>query len=351
MIMGSGEMLNEQFVLKMMEPYLNSKRELSRFEFVEIFSELDRSEQLEVAGIILKNGISVVEEKEEDLKEFENVPILDTPDNEHKYHHLMHLTNEQLCVMYQNGETSALGALLEKNKRFVYKMAVKVNREYRPASLTMDDLYMEGNLGMIEAAKRFDVSLDFKFTTYSWHWVRQKMERAIMDTGYMIRLPVHMFEKLIKLNNCRKRHSNATPEELLEYLSVEGGLKLTREELVKLLVYSDIYTSTTSLNDVVGENESTERIEFIPDPTMNTEEIVINERLKDELKRVMSTLTKRERKIIDLRFGLTTGSGMTLEQVGKEFNVTRERIRQIEAKALRKLRHPSRARKLKDYYS
>ena len=229
-------------------------------------------------------------------------------------------------------------------------MAIKINKEYRPALLTLDDLFMEGNLGMIEAANRFDVHLDFKFTTYAWHWIRQKIVRSTMDTGYMIRLPVHMFEKLIKLNNCRKRHTDASFDELIEYMKAEGGLDLTSEQLMQLLVYSDMYTRTTSLNDVVGDDETTEIIEFIPDPAMNTEEMAINDRLREDLKKVVSTLTQREQRIIDLRFGLTTGKEMTLEQVGKEFNVTRERIRQIESKALGKLRHPSRSRRLKDYY-
>lgn len=343
-------MLNEQFILKRMEPYLNNKRQLSRFEFLELFSELGRDEQLEVAGIIIRNGITVVEEKEEDFREFEHVEILNNQNNGQDYSKLIHLTNEQLCVMYQQGDLNALGALLEKNKRFVYKMAVKINREYRPASLTLDDLFMEGNLGMIEAANRFDAQLDYKFTTYAWHWIRQKIVRSTMDTGYMIRLPVHMFEKLIKLNNCRKRHTSASFDELLEYMKTEGGLDLSSEQLMQLLVYSDMYTSTASLNDVVGDDEETEKIEFIPDPAMNTEEMAINDRLREDLKKAISTLTQREQKIIDLRFGLTTGKEMTLEQVGKEFNVTRERIRQIEAKALRKLRHPSRSRRLKDYY-
>lgn len=343
-------MLNEQFILRMMEPYLNSKRELSRFEFMELFADLDRGEQLEVAGIILKNGINVVEEKEEETQELEGVDILRGKESDTGHLKLMHLTNEQLCVLFQQGDQNALSALLEKNKRFVYQLAIKVYREYRPASLTIDDLYMEGNLGMIEAANRFDVSLDYKFTTYAWHWIRQKIVRGTMDSGYLIRLPVHVFEKLIKINNCRKRHPDSTFDELRDYLITEGELELTDEELSKLLAYSELYTSTTSLNAVVGENEETELIEFVPDPNVNTEEIVINDQLKDDLKRVISTLTEREQKIIDKRFGLTTGKEMTLEQIGKEFNVTRERIRQIEEKALRKLRHPSRSRHLKEYY-
>ena len=133
-------------------------------------------------------------------------------------------------------------------------------------------------------------------------------------------------------------------------MKAEGGLDLTSEQLMQLLVYSDMYTRTTSLNDVVGDDETTEIIEFIPDPAMNTEEMAINDRLREDLKKVVSTLTQREQRIVDLRFGLTTGKEMTLEQVGKEFNVTRERIRQIESKALGKLRHPSRSRLLKDYY-
>jgi RNA polymerase primary sigma factor len=208
---------------------------------------------------------------------------------------------------------------------------------------------MEGNLGLLEAAKKFDVNMGYMFTTYAWHWIRQKMVRTSIDTGYMIRIPVHLFDQLIKVNNCRRRHSDATFEELLEFLRIEDEMELSPGKLDGLIAYSDLYLNTSSLNDVIGEDGDTERIEFIPDENMEIEEIIIGHQLREDLRKVLATLTEREQKVLDLRFGLTNGNEMTLEEVGAIYSVTRERIRQIEAKALRKLRHPSRLKKLTGY--
>ncbi len=342
-------MLNEQYILNKMHPYLNSKRELSEFEFFELFSGLDRREQYEVVKIMIKNDIDLVEEKEEETKELESAEILKVEETGKDYHKMMQLTNEQLCVIFQQGDATALSALLEKNKKFVYQMAMKIMKEYNQQSLTVEDLYIEGSLGVIEAAKRFDVRKDYKFTTYSWHWIRQKIVRCAINTGYIIRIPVHLFDKLIKVNNCRRRHSEASFSELLGYLRTEDEMELSPGKLEELIAYSDLYMNTTSLNDVVGEEGDIERIEFVPDVKMNTESIALSECLKKDMKEVLNTLTEREREVLDLRFGLTSGHEMTLEQVGEIYDVTRERIRQIEAKALRKLRHPSRSKRLNDY--
>ena len=345
----SNIMLNEQYILNLIRPYLNCKRELSEFEFFELFSELDRQEHYEIIDIMIKNDIEYVDEKEEETKALEEVQVLKSQDTGKDFHRIMQLTNEQLCVMYQQGDQTALAALMEKNKRFVYQVAMKILKEYRQQALTVEDLYMEGNLGLLEAANKFNAGMEYKFMTYAWHWIRQKMVRTAIDTGYMIRIPVHLFEKLIKVNNCRRRHNDATFEELLEFLRTEDDLLLTPEKFDELIVYSDLYMNTSSLNAVVGENGDTEHIEFIPDENMLVEEIALGDQLKEDLRRVLGTLTEREQKILDLRFGLTNGREMTLEEIGDLFSVTRERIRQIEAKALRKLRHPSRSRKLKDY--
>lgn len=342
-------MLNEQYILNLIRPYLNSKRELSEFEFFELFSELDKQEQYEVINIMIKNNIDYVDEKEEETKALEEIKILKPQDDSKDFRKMMQLTNEQLCVMYQQGDSAAVAALMEKNKRFVYQLAMKIAKEYRQQALTVEDLYMEGNLGLIEAANRFDVSMGYMFTTYAWHWIRQKIVRTAIDTGYMIRIPVHLFDKLIKVNNCRRRHSDATFDELLIFLQTEDEMYLTHGKLDELIAYSDLYLNTSSLNDVIGDEGDAERIEFIPDEGMSVEEIAIGDQLKRDLKEVLSTLTEKEQKVLDLRFGITSGHEMTLEEVGAMFSVTRERIRQIEAKALRKLRHPSRSRKLKDY--
>lgn len=344
-------MLNEQYILNLISPYLNTKRELSEFEFFELFSELEKQEQYEVINIMIKNNIDYVLEKEEEAKALEDVQILNVQSQEENrdFRKMMQLTNEQLCVMYQKGDETALVALLEKNKRFVYQMAIKISEEYRQQALTVEDLYMEGNLGLLEAANKFDVTKGFMFTTYSWHWIRQKIVRTAIDTGYMIRIPVHLFDKLVKVNNCRRRHSDATFDELLQFLQEDDNMLLTPGTLDELIAYSDLYMNTSSLNDVIGEEGDTERIEFIPDESMAVEEIALGDQLKQDLREVLSTLTDREQKVLDLRFGLTNGHEMTLEEVGEIYGVTRERIRQIEAKALRKLRHPLRLNRIKDY--
>lgn len=342
-------MLNESYILNLMKPYLNTKRELSEFEFFGLFSELTKKEQYEVINIMIKNNIEYVDEKEEETRALEKIEMIEASTVAKDFRKMLNLTNEQLCVMYQQGDDAALEALIEKNKRFVYKMALKISNDYRQHSLTIDDLYMEGNLGLIEAVKKFDVSKGYLFSTYAWHWVRQKLVRSTIDTGYLIRIPVHVFEQIIKVNNCRKRHPEATNSELCIFLQ-EDGFSIELEKLDELLLYSDLYMNTSSLNDVVGESEDTERIEFIPDDSLQVEEIVIGNEFKQEIKEVLSMLTEKERKVIDMRFGLSTGVGMTLEAVGKKFNVTRERVRQIESKALRKLRHPSRAKLIKGYY-
>lgn len=342
-------MLNEKYIISLIQPYLNNRRELSESEFSGLFSELNIQEQYEVVNIMIKNDIELVEEQEEKTKEIDNINNFRAEDSGKDYRKMMNLTNEQLCIMFQQGDTTALAALIEKNRRFVYQIARKIEKEYRQQSLTVDDLYMEGNLGLIEAAKKFDVEMNYKFTTYSWHWIRQKIIRSAIDTGYMIRIPVHLFDKLIKINNCRKRHMDSSFDDILNYLRLEDAMELSSGQLQELFDYSDLYLNTASLNDVIGEDGDTERIEVIPDESINTEDVIIGENLKEDLMVVLNTLTEREKNVLDLRFGLTSGQEMTLEQVGALYHVTRERIRQIEAKALRKLRHPSRLKKLEDY--
>lgn len=332
-----------------MEPCLNKKRELSEFEFFELFSDLDRHEQYEVIEIMIRHGIEYVDEKDEETKQLENVQVLSSKREDKDYKRLMSLTNEELCVIFQQGETAALAALLEKNKRFVYQLALKINREYRAPSLTIDDLYMEGNLGLIEAANRFEVSKGYLFSTYSWHWIRQKIVRAAMDTGYVIRIPVHLFEEITKINNCRRRHLDASMSDLVELLEQENNIKISKEQIGKLIRISDMYMNISSLNNIVGEDGDSELQDFYADDSPSVEETVEANILREDLEVALSSMKLRERQVLEFRFGLNGGHPKTLEEVGTIFNLTRERIRQIEGKALRKLRHPSRSKKLKDY--
>jgi len=343
-------MLNEKYIMSCIQPFLNKNNEISEIEFFKLFSDLTLHEQYEVVSLLIKNDIELVEEKKEDSEIIDKAEILNFVQQNQDYKKLINLTNEQLCVMVQSGNDTAVAALLEKNKRFIYGVALKLYGQFSQTSLEAEDLFQYGNIGFLEAIKKFDVEKDFKLLTYSWHWVRQNITRAAIDFGYMIRLPVHVFEKLTKIFTIRKQHPDATKYEIAEMLSEKYGY-VSIDELEKLLVYSEDYLHTSSLNALVGEGEDTELFELIPDSEAPpVEELAMKNALSKDLNKALSTLTPREQKVLSLRIGIEDGEEHTLEEVGHVFGVTRERIRQIEAKALRKLRHPSRSKKLKSYY-
>lgn len=273
-------MLNKEFILKQIQPFLNSKKELSEFEFNELFSALTKRERYEIITIMIDEGIEYVDEKSEETRSLTNATILDnTSSIAADFHSLLNLKNEQLCYMYQKGDNVALAALIEKNKRFIYKLALKLYGQFRGSSLAVDDLYQEGTIGLIEAANRFDHEQDNAFITYSWHWIRQKITRAIMDTGFSIRIPVHAFEKIIFINKLRYANPDASIEELTVLYNeqqTDSAHILSTADVSTYISYSEQYINSVSLNEVVGVNEDSELMAFIPDEALSIEEIVLH---------------------------------------------------------------------------
>ncbi len=278
----------------------------------------------------LADGVGLEDHVRMYLKEIGKVPLL-TADEE-----------VELAIRIEHGDEEAKQRLDEANLRLV----VSIAKRYLGKGMQFLDLIQEGNLGLLKAVEKFDYRKGYKFSTYATWWIRQAITRAIADQARTIRIPVHMVETIHKLGRVSRQLSqelgkDPTPDQI----AAEMGLPVEKvREIMK------ISQDPVSLETPVGEEEDSHIGDFIPDddapaPSDSAASILLREQLME----VLETLTLREQKVLKLRFGLEDGRQRTLEEVGREFNVTRERIRQIEAKALRKLRHPSRSKKLRDY--
>lgn len=285
---------------------------------------------LERIDIIVPDGVSIEDPVRMYLKEIGKVPLLSADDE------------IELAKRMEEGDDYAKKKLAEANLRLV----VSIAKRYVGRGMLFLDLIQEGNLGLIKAVDKFDYKKGYKFSTYATWWIRQAITRAIADQARTIRIPVHMVETINKLIRVSRQllqelGREPLPEEIAEVLEVP--VERVREIL-------KISQEPVSLETPIGEEEDSHLGDFIQDENVPVPaEAAAFSLLKEQLVEVLGTLTDREQKVLRLRFGLDDGRARTLEEVGREFQVTRERIRQIEAKALRKLRHPSRSRKLKDY--
>ena len=311
---------------------MGTEDELDPDLFIEEEMELDEEEEIDVEHLDLSvpEGISLEDPVRMYLKEIGKIPLLGMEDE------------VELAKKMELGDPEARKRLAESNLRLV----VSIAKRYVGRGMQFLDLIQEGNLGLIKAVEKFDYTKGYKFSTYATWWIRQAITRAIADQARTIRIPVHMVETINRLVR--------TSRQLLQELGREptteeiaARLDLPVERVSEIMKMSQ---EPVSLETPIGEEEDSHLGDFIQDDNVLVpQDAAAFTLLHEQLMEVLLTLTEREQKVLRLRFGLDDGRPRTLEEVGKQFNVTRERIRQIEAKALRKLRHPSRSKKLKDY--
>ena len=297
---------------------------------IEELNEIEEVTEEEMAEVKVDDSYSTDDPVRMFLKEIGKVPLL-TAEEE-----------VELAIRMSQGDEEAKRRMTEANLRLV----VSIAKRYVGRGMLFLDLIQEGNLGLIKAVEKFDYTKGYKFSTYATWWIRQAITRAIADQARTIRIPVHMVEtinKVIRVSRQLLQELGHDPS--AEEIAAEMGMPVDKvREILK------IAQEPVSLETPIGEEEDSHLGDFIPDEDASEpSEAASFSLLKEQLMEVLNTLTPREKKVLELRFGIVDGRTRTLEEVGKEFNVTRERIRQIEAKALRKLRHPSRSKKLRDF--
>lgn len=258
-------------------------------------------------------------------------------------------SNEQLVALYKkNKDTKIRNKIIVNNLGLVYVAARK--RAKTSTCFTFDDLVQEGVIGMIKGIEKFDITRETSFSTYAYYWIIQQMDRALMNNGYMIRLPAYIYEKINTVSTAESNYAAKNEEIDLENLCNE--INITEQEYYLINYYKKNYYNFTSLNAIINLDSDENYIElqdYIPCPDISTEDIIISESLKEEIKEVLDTLTPKEKEVLELRFGLNGNEPSTLEAIGNKYNLTRERIRQIENKALKRINRLNSRTGLKDY--
>jgi RNA polymerase primary sigma factor len=359
MVKGGKKMKDKSSKMQIVKKLIEKGKKTNSLTYKEIMNELEEvdlnPEQIEKIYEVLESmGIEVIGDMHEDAEEDKNLDLsvpegvaIDDPVRMYlkeigKVPLLLPEEEVDLAQRIENGDQIAKKKLAEANLRLV----VSIAKRYVGRGMLFLDLIQEGNLGLIKAVEKFNYRKGFKFSTYATWWIRQAITRAIADQARTIRIPVHMVETINKLI----RVSRQLLQELGREPQPEEVAKIMEMPVDKVREIMKIAQEPVSLETPIGEEEDSHLGDFIPDDEAPAPaEAAAFTMLKEQLINVLDTLTPREEKVLRLRFGLDDGRARTLEEVGKKFNVTRERIRQIEAKALRKLRHPSRSKKLKDY--
>lgn len=317
----------DKFYMKLIEGGIDVFESTSEETTDETKTTTDLERELEVLAA-LDEG-SVTDPVRQYLRDIGKVPLLNAQQE------------IDLAQKAEKGEEKAKHRLISANLRLV----VSIAKKYVGRGMSLLDLIEEGNIGLMRAVEKYDWRRGYKFSTYATWWIRQAITRAIADQARTIRIPVHMVETINRFNRTQRRlmqelGREPTPEEVAEVLGMDPA---KAREIVK------VSQEPTSLATPVGDEDDSQLGDFIEAPGLKPEEQATRELLKDQLDEVLDTLSPREKRVLQLRFGLEDGKQRTLEEVGREFGVTRERIRQIEAKAVRKLKHPTRAKKLRDY--
>lgn len=357
--------MNEEIILKMINPYLKNDT-LTYEEFENIFCILSLKEQYQVSEILYSKGIELVDKDiEEDVLDidfaknnkfevlyddsiFKDQSIMENDEEHLRLNHEVYQSNETLCMLIQQGNRQAVQDLCIKNRRLVDKYVVGYQKKYGNR-LGFDDLEQVGFLGLIKAAHKFDIEQG-AFSTYAVFWIKQRILREIIDNGFAIRIPAYMMERINKVLSLDIELDKEGLELQERISAIADELGISCENVRECLIIKNNYLSYASLNAPIGEEDASELGEILPEEGVVTvEEIVERNSLCEEVKKALSSLSNKEQNVLRLRYGIDDGRERTLEEVGKIYNVTRERIRQIEANAFKKIVCSGWAKRLKDF--